>query len=226
MRVFNKVVVIIVILVAMPVSTLLLVMPDLTTVALSEVFAGLAERVAGLEQQFRLAMALAALVIDIALLLLLYLELRRKPTPGGKVTRVRGGEGEVSLEAIRQRVHHHVSQLPDVVEVKPAVSAKGGRVIVALDVVTSPHVNVPKKLDEIVQVVRESVTGGMGLKLRGKPSVSIRHVAYSKAPSPRSAPASLSTSAPPSSSASESAPDAAPRRKPDIRLKLPWKPGS
>jgi hypothetical protein len=186
MRVFNKVVVVIFILVAVPVSTLLLVLPDVTATTLADTFSLLAVRAAAFQQTVRTGLAFLALAIDLVLFWLLYLELRPKATPGGRVMRVRGGEGELSQEAIHQRIHHHVSQLPDVVEVEPEIGVKGGRVEVTLEVVTSPHVNVPQKLDEVVQVVREAVVGGMGLRLRGKPVISIRHVSYKEASPPAS----------------------------------------
>jgi len=182
MRIFNKIVVVILILVALPVGTLFLVLPDVTATGLANASTSLAALVTAFGQATRMGLLMLALALDLVLLWLLYLELRRKPTPGARVTRIRGGEGEVTVEAVKQRIRHHVTQLSDVVEVRADISAKGGRVGVALDVVTSPHVNVPQKIDEIVQVVREAVTGGMGLSLRGKPTVSVRHVAYSESP--------------------------------------------
>ena len=109
MRVFNRVVAVVLILVALPVSTLFLVMPDAITATLADASADLEARVADFGRPVRLGMVLVAVVVDLALFLLLFLELRRKPEPGGRVARVRGVEGEVSLEAIHQRVHHHVT---------------------------------------------------------------------------------------------------------------------
>jgi hypothetical protein len=211
MRIFNKIVVVILILVALPVGTLFLVLPDVTAAGLANAFTSLAALVTAFGQAVRMGLLMLALALDLVLLWLLYLELRRKPTPGARVTRIRGGEGEVTVDAVQQRVHHYVSQLTDVVEARADVSAKGGRVRVALDVVTSPHVNIPQKIDEIVQVVREAVTGGMGLKLRGKPTVSVRHIAYGESPAATRILPSSGGDTPPSTGGGEKG----------FRLKLP-----
>jgi hypothetical protein len=222
MRIFNKIVVVVLILVALPVGTLFLVRPEATALAMSDVFALVVEQFAAFEELTLMMVALLALPVDLVLLGLLYLELRRKPQQVARVTRVRRGDGEITLEAIHQRIHHHVSRLADVVEVQPDTRVKGGRVLVALDVVTSPHVNVPEKVDEIVQVVRETVTGGMGLKLRRKPAVSIRHVAYSEV-SPPTPPAMstqpVSVPVPQGESGSDAVDDEGQEKK--FRLKLP-----
>lgn len=225
MRVFNKIVVIVLALVALPVLTLALVLPDVVAQTIGETFTALAGRFAAYGQPIRLGLALLALVIDVLLLGLLYLELRRRPSPGARVMQVQGGEGEITLEAIHQRIQHHVSQLADVIDVRPHVTAKGGRVMVSLDVVTSPHVNVPKKIDEVVAVVREAVTGGMGLRLRGRPSVSIRHVSYKEAPPSGTRPVQMPSPTAETSVGTDTAVESgAASEKKRFQLKLPGRP--
>lgn len=180
MQLFNRIVVVIVLLLLISASTLLLLIPDIGTRLLETAVDNLLGILGSVGQPTRMIMLLAAVLLDVLFLGLLFLEVRRRPMPSARVTRVKGIEGEVTLEAVRQRVEHHVEQIADIVEVRPRVGARGGRVEVALDVVTSPHVNVPSKIDEILQVVREVVTGGLGLKLRGKPTISIRHVEYGR----------------------------------------------
>jgi hypothetical protein len=222
MRVFNKIVVVVLALVALPVITLFLVLPDQVARVVGETLTALAGRFAAFAQPTRLGLAALALVLDVLLLGLLYLELRRKPMPGAKVMRIQGGEGEITLDAIHQRIQHHVSQLADVMDVRPHVTAKGGRVAVSLDVVTSPHINVPKKIDEVVAVVREAVTGGMGLKLRGRPVVSVRHVSYKEVP-PASPPAEAAVSQ--SAATSPGVPTAVePEQKKGFLPRLPGRP--
>lgn len=196
MRIFNKLVVVALILAALPVGTLFLTLPDTAALAVADALTLAAERAAALGQSARLVLAVVALALDVFLFWLLYMELRRKPSLSARVSRVQGGDGEVTLEAVHQRVHYHVSQLQDVVGVEPHVSARGGRVSVKLDVTTSPHVNVRSKIDEITQVVREAVTGSMGLRLLGNPSVSIRHVAYGETPPPPPAVSATSPGSP------------------------------
>jgi hypothetical protein len=68
------------------------------------------------------------------------------------------------------------------------VQARGGRVRVKLEVVTSPYVQVPERVAQIVEVVKGVVEGEMGLKLKGKPDINIQHASYQAVPPPREAP--------------------------------------
>jgi hypothetical protein len=216
MKVFNKIWVVIDILIIIPLLTVALAMPDMSIVWLRQGLDALAPRVAALSTSNRLIMAAVAVGVDLLLVALLYFELRKTPTTHARVRRVDGGVVEVAFEAIRQRLLHHVSNVSDVLKVTPYVSTRGGKVDVQVDVETSPHVVVPEKASEIVVVIRRAIESEMGLKVRRKPEVRIYHGAYRDVESkrPTSAP-SPSRPSPPDSMA----------RMPDINADVPPPPG-
>lgn len=112
--------------------------------------------------------------------LLLWLEVRR-PRPGAApVTMVEGvAQARVTTDSVAQRLGWHLSQLADVLSVRPIVRASGRRVDVELEVETMPEIEVPMKTEEVAAVTREVVEERMGLQL-GRLDVRIRHL-----PAPR-----------------------------------------
>lgn len=178
MKTLNKIWVIIDILIIIPLLTVALAMPDMSIVWLRQGLDELAPLVAVLNSTNRLIMAAAAVGVDLFMLMLLYLQLRRSPTTHARVKRVDGGVVEVAFEAIRQRLLYHVGNVSDVIKVTPHIGARGGRVHVQVDVETSPHVAVPEKAAEIVGVIRQALEKEMGLKMRRRPGVCIYHGAY------------------------------------------------
>ena len=121
----------------------------------------------------RAAIAVAALIL---LLPLLIAEFTRE---GESVVRFRTpqGDAQVTTDSIAKRLAWHVDQLADVIAVQPQVQARGDQVNIALDVETSPVIDVPMKTEEIILVVRDVAEGSMGLKI-GKLDVRIRHSEY------------------------------------------------
>jgi len=126
----------------------------------------------------RLILIAVAAVVDIILLSLLAMELRR---PGAKVVHVQqveGGATTLTVESIRKRLAFYIDGLQDVVSVKPRVRVKRDTVSVVVHVQTSAAVSVPQKAQEIVATIRMVVTETMGLKLRNDPQVHIRTGSY------------------------------------------------
>lgn len=112
-----------------------------------------------------ITLGVAALVVLLAFVLLL-LELR--PTHD-EVVRVRaadGGETTIARAAIHQRVQFAVDRLEEVIIVEPRIRGSGKGLIVDLDVVTSPYVDVPQKSEEIRAVARAVVEKEMGIPLK------------------------------------------------------------
>ena len=178
MKIFNKIWVIIDILIIIPLLTVLLAMPDMSIVWLRQGLDVLAPRVTALDGTERLIMAATAVALDLLLLILLYYQLRKPPTAHARVKRVDGGVVEISLETIRQRLLYHLANVSDVLKATPHIDARGDSVDVQVAVETSPHVIVPDKAAEIVGVIRRALEDEMGLKMRHKPEVRIYHGAF------------------------------------------------
>jgi hypothetical protein len=185
MAVFNKVVVILLLLVLIPVVTVGLIVPREAVQLLSDTLDNLDERldtsVSTLELVIR---ATIALLIDCLLVVLLYLEVRRPARQGVRVRQVEGGEAQIAVESIVDRLTYHIDPLPGVLEVKPKVSPRRGGVEVALDVEMAADINMPDNIETISRVARDVVEGEMGLKLKGKPKLNLRTVLYPEQPTP------------------------------------------
>ena len=136
---------------------------------------------AGMSIFYRVILILVGVISFLICGLVLYLEVRRPPRRRVRVRKVSGGEVELAVESIEQRLEYRVDQLPDVVKVIPKVRARRSSVDVELNVETSPDIDVPMKTDEVCQVARDVVEDRMGLKLR-KIKVNLRHAPYHEIP--------------------------------------------
>jgi uncharacterized membrane protein len=122
----------------------------------------------------RVATIVLATVI---VLILLWREVRRGGTPAVKLQLPSGGEASVTAESVARRLAWHLDQLADVRSVEPHVKTRGRSVDIALDLETSPDVEVPMKTEEVMVMTRQIVQEQLGLQL-GKVEVNIRHTAF------------------------------------------------
>ena len=107
-------------------------------------------------------------------LFFLILELRRPSPKTARVEKVGGGEVEVSLRSIAERIAYDVDQMPGVLKVRPQVFARRGGVVVEVEVDMAGDFEVPARASEIVEVVRRSVEDRVGVKLAQPPKVRLR----------------------------------------------------
>lgn len=184
MNIFNRLVVIVLLVAGMIVLPVVLVLvparPDLVAIIGQQGLSLL--KAIGEQNQFLFILGgiLSAVLTFIICGLLLWLELRR---PYGKVVRVQkvsGDEAKVTTDSIARRLEYNIDQLADIISVRPKVMAKGKGVQIQLDVETSPEVDVPAKTEEISKVAREVIEERMGLKLAGKLEIHIKHAPYPK----------------------------------------------
>lgn len=164
---FNRLVVILLVLVLMITLTVFLVVPKPILTGSQKVAADFHAYLDRFHDLFLLAVGVVvALVIDLLGLFFLYLEIRRPRVKAIKVQKVSGGDAVVSVDSIARRLTYHVDQLADVISVRPKISASGGGVEVDLEVEISPQIDIPMKDEEIRQVATQVVEEQMGLKLR------------------------------------------------------------
>jgi uncharacterized alkaline shock family protein YloU len=113
------------------------------------------------------------------LVLLLWLELRPKAKKAIAVRNVSGAKAEVGTASVEQSLQHRISEIADVLKVRPTVQGKRGKVDIQIDLETTPEIDVPAKTAEVSQAARDVVEGKMGLKVAGI-KVRIKHAAYGK----------------------------------------------
>jgi hypothetical protein len=125
---------------------------------------------------------LFALAIDIILVLLVFLEVRRGSPRAIRVESTSGGEVKVAVSSIADRLRYEIDQLAGVLRVKAKVSGKRHGVVIVLDVQTVAGIDVPERAARIVEVAQLVTEEKMGLKLAAPPKVHLHTVSYARAP--------------------------------------------
>lgn len=181
MNVFNRIVVVLLLLFSVPLLLLLIgavVFPAQSADVLSAMVGGLRN----IPPVTRLLIVLASLLILFIDVALLWFELRQPAsTQTVRIKQITGGEAEVFTDSIEGRLAYNIDQLADVIRVTPKVVARGKGVDILLDVETRPDIDVPAKTEEVMAVARQVVEDRMGLEL-ARIRVNIRHAPFPKRP--------------------------------------------
>jgi hypothetical protein len=172
MNVFNRIVVVILLIVLILLSATAIVLPEQFFGTWGNINSSLETYTGTLTGRIVTTVILLAIIVLCAFVL--WLEFRRGVARTVRVEKIQGGEARVAVESVMQRAEFHVAQLPQVISVKPHVTARGKRVDLHLDVETTQEVNIPAKTEEISRTARRVVEEQMGLKL-GKVIVTVRH---------------------------------------------------
>ena len=182
MNTVNRILIVILLLIAMVLCNILLIVPGaIDAVALQS--AALADFFDTFQLWARVGLGiLLALALDIILILIIILEVRRPKPKAIRVEKAGGGDVQISVTSIADRLRYEVDQLPGVLRSKPKVSAKRKGVVVELDVEMAAGIEVPKKAEQIVEQARQVVEERMGLRLVRSPKVNLRAVPYPKTP--------------------------------------------
>jgi hypothetical protein len=178
-RILNKIIVVILLVLALPVVTLTTTMPSISQALFQQAVKGLdynLSTLTNMDASRQLTTYAITVGIDIIILILLYAQLRRPPRDQARIRMAGGGLAEISFQAISQHLKDRITALPEVMDVKTRVTATRRRVRLLLDVAMSPNVeNLPNAASEIIAVAQETVEQKMGLTLAGKPRLRIRH---------------------------------------------------
>ncbi len=134
-----------------------------------------------LPQLFCLGVALLAAVFAV---LLLYLELM----PTGKVRMrlksIQGADVLMSSDAITSQLQYALEPLPGVIRAVPHVGrGKGETVDVLVDMTTTADVDIKAKTDEVMDITRTVLEGGLGLRV-GKVQIKLEQTKPPKKPTP------------------------------------------
>lgn len=118
-----------------------------------------------------------AVLLDVVLLALAFLQIRpaRRPAATGLMMRASGAVTEVSVDSARDRILKAVSDVRDVVSVEARVTPIRGRADVDLDVeVLGEDVRLPDKQRDINRALKQVINKQLGLQMAGSPHVHIR----------------------------------------------------
>jgi uncharacterized alkaline shock family protein YloU len=195
MNVFNRIVMILVILVAFVVVTIGLAVPVQTLTVAKAVVDNTLHTLERIRPVFilplRALLVLCAVAVDVLLIGLLMFEVRGPARHTIRVQQVGGGIVAVTTEALAERLQYHLDQLADVISVKVKVMPRGPSVDLDMEVRTGADVNVPEKAEQVLEVARQVVEDKMGLKLARKPRVNIHAMPTPGAPARAVTPAHL-----------------------------------
>jgi phosphotransferase system glucose/maltose/N-acetylglucosamine-specific IIC component len=124
----------------------------------------------------RLALrVLAAIIFVLIMLGLLWLELRRPAVRTIEVGRYTGGTTiKISTDAVESKVRDAIDNLPGVIGSKVGAIARSKAVDVRLAVLATKDTDLVGKAEEIAALTRMIIQDQLGLKLHGKPQVTIK----------------------------------------------------
>ena len=184
MNVFNRIVIILLILAAMILIPMALILPEQAESVLrygADVIRANLEWMESLAPSARMGMRLllAAVGMVVFLLGLLFLALeiiriRRK------TVRLVDGSGELMMDSVSGHLAYYIDTMPDVLRVKPSVKSRGKSVRTSLYVETLPGVSVIEKSNEISATARQILEDELGLQVDGDIKVIIKPVPYPK----------------------------------------------
>jgi hypothetical protein len=125
-----------------------------------------------------------ALLVSVFAILLLYLELM----PGGKVRMrlksIQGADVMMSGEAITNQLQYALDPLPGVIRAQPKVfRGKNDVVDVLIELNTTADVDVRQKTNEVMDVARTVLEGGLGLRV-GKIQIQLEQMKAPKRAAP------------------------------------------
>lgn len=180
MNVFNRIVMILLILATMLLIPLLLIFPEQAEAALRYVADIIQANLVWMnslsptaEMGVRLLLGGAGLLVFVIGLVLLALEVIRIRR---KTVRLKNGSGHLMMDGISGHIAYYVDLLADVLRVKPTVTSKGKSVEAQVYVETAPGVNIPAKTIEIKDTVRRVIEEELGLQLKGEVKVTVQPV--------------------------------------------------
>jgi hypothetical protein len=180
MNLFNRIVIILLILAAMLIIPLLLVFPEQAEFALRYAADVIQANLAWLNKLsptaqigVRMLLGGVGMVVFVIGLLFLALEVIRIRR---KTVRLRDGSGELMMDGISGHLAYYIDLLPDVIRVRPKVTSKGKTIEVETYVETAPGVNIPAKTAEIKETAQHVIEDELGLQLKGEVKVRIKPV--------------------------------------------------
>jgi hypothetical protein len=178
MNIFNRIVMILAILVLVLAVAFVLVRPLDAVDGIKAALAFFEQMM--LDDQLYLLFLIGSSVVLLFLVILLTFEFRR---PRHKTVRVIvptavGGNVQLDIASVAQNLEYRIDELPGVRQVVSRIVSHGRDIDVALDLDTSPTVNIPELTELVVKMCRDIAEGQLGLKVRGKVRVNIHHEPY------------------------------------------------
>jgi hypothetical protein len=191
MNVFNRVILVLVLLGLIILVTAVLIFPNPILTNAGQFFLDWGEYFAWVDQQqlyLRLSLSVGiALIVDLILVLLIVLEIKPKRKRFVKIEQVSGGKATVSIDSIVRQLLYKLDPLPGVIKVNPVVNPKGNKIAAHLDVTVTRERAIPEIADQLISTAKLAISEDLGLMIAGEPQVRIKVVEGVQQPSTSSA---------------------------------------
>ena len=171
----NRVFIVILCLVLMVTLTALFLIPHEILIRLGEWMSQWGRYFLSQSPWTRLGIGVAlAVVVDLLLAFVIFLEVKRKRKRYIRVQQATGGMVNISIDSVVEQLKYTLDPMEGVVTVKPTIKAKGNKVQAMVDVTVSKGRNIPTMAQRLVQRVKSALTQDLGLEIAGDPEVRIR----------------------------------------------------
>lgn len=148
---------------------------------LNPVIAAVTAEQIGVPQIFCIGIAILIFAVSI---LLLYLELMPSGKMRMRLKSIQGADVLMSADAITSQLQYALEPLPGVIRVQPKVfKGKNDVVDVMVDMTTTSDMDVKQKTNEVMDVTRTVLEGGLGLRV-GKVQIKLEQVKPPKKAAP------------------------------------------
>ena len=185
MNIFNRIVMILAIVLALLVATYVMVDPY-GSVMLARDGLDAFEQLIYQDHCYRFFLLVLG-GLDLLLLVLLWLELRRGRRRTAHI-RTKRGAAELGIQSVAQSLEYRIDELAGVRKVRPHIVSHGRDVGIRVDLDTSPSVNIPVLTEQIANLCHDIVEGQLGLRIHGKVQINVKHEPYPRGTMPPTAP--------------------------------------
>jgi hypothetical protein len=186
MNVFNRVIVIVSILVWLAVAVVIMLLPvDAADLAVYYIGQFRQAVFGSLFYTYLMAVGGAKLLV---LLILLWLEVRRPHSRTARIKIKGGGTARLEVGSVAQSLEYRIDELAGVRKVHPRIASRGRDVAVRIDLDTSPSVNIPVLTSQIIDMAHDIIEGQLGVKIHGKVEINVKHEPYPRGTMPSTGP--------------------------------------
>lgn len=162
LNIFNRIVMVLLLLVVIFISSIIMVDTFINVIDSSTVLGAINPTLDFLGR-FGLAGILFLVLLISILLLILELYIRRPQTV--TVANLKTGKARISVASIADQIRQDVIKVSEIHNVRVRVEPKGKGIVARLLVEISQDIDVPSKTQEVMQVVQNTVSSKLGLKL-------------------------------------------------------------
>ena len=122
--------------------------------------------------------------LELILLILLWLEIRKRRHKTVRIKTSGGGRAELGTQSVAQSLEYRIDELAGVRKVDTKIKSRGRDVEVTIDLDTSPSVNIPVLTDQIMDLAHEIVEKQLGVRIHGRVNLRVRHEPYPRGTMP------------------------------------------